>query len=744
MKKPLVLPINKIASWLVALLGLVMLLPPRFESWRFSGLRQISHLVVITLGLLLLYLSFQLYKRKRYALVMVIVVLTVLDILSLIHFRHLWRPLLITGIMALLASAWRSFDVKSDNISLRHGVIAAVSVFGFVFIYTVIGFNFIDVKAFGIDFNLLQASEHALLQIFSVQNFVLPQTVHAKYFLDSINILKLVALILAIMSLFRPIRFILSPTTKADRAVAADIIKNSSQSVEDFFKLWPEDKHYYFNADRTSMLAYKVSRGTALILDGPTGDSRTFKALLSDFADLAVANDWTPAIIHGDEAIRQAAEPLGFKSVFIGNEAVIDMATFAAETSHNKHFRYVHNKAAREGLEFKLWQPPLDANQLAELRRISDAWLQTGGRREYTYAMGYFDDDYLRHCQVAVVSQAGQALAYCNLIPSFVAGAASIDHMRYTAAMPTIGMHFMFSQLILSLHQQGYDKLNLGLAPLSGLEERTDAKLPEKLLSAVKTLGARYYSFSGLEQFKNKFDPDWQPRFIYYRGNPVGLIKISTGLNRALSLPMANRLKQTLAKILIALAALAYVSFWLAPVFGVDNDGLASKLGGLDQPYDWFFDGWDILSGAILIGVAAYGLYRLVSDNDKWRRRMLIALALGGLGGLLAAATPLNESALGGVSQEIRNLPLMTHFLSSALNVGGIYLAIIFYMLARRPARLFDKIMLVAALAIAVVAVTCLIVGYQGNLVQHVQLSILAIWVMMLGAAAIKKSPTAS
>ena len=76
-------------------------------------------------------------------------------------------------------------------------------------------------------------------------------------------------------------------------------------------------------------------------------------------------------------------------------------------------------------------------------------------------------------------------------------------------------------ELIVKLEKDGIEVVNLGLAPLSGLDRRVERTAQDKLLLLIKLLGNRYYSFKGLEQFKGKFRPDWQPNYLYYQAAPA-------------------------------------------------------------------------------------------------------------------------------------------------------------------------------------------------------------------------------
>ena len=61
---------------------------------------------------------------------------------------------------------------------------------------------------------------------------------------------------------------------------------------------------------------------------------------------------------------------------------------------------------------------------------------------------------------------------------------------------------------------QGFQRFNLGMAPLSGLKPGPLAPIWSRLGAAVYGHGERIYGFSGLRSFKQKFGPAWVPRYI--------------------------------------------------------------------------------------------------------------------------------------------------------------------------------------------------------------------------------------
>lgn len=75
-------------------------------------------------------------------------------------------------------------------------------------------------------------------------------------------------------------------------------------------------------------------------------------------------------------------------------------------------------------------------------------------------------------------------------------------------------MEYLTICLMLWAQEQGYKGFNLGMAPLSGLEYHTLAPLWHKIGSSVFRYGNEFYNFQGLRAYKDKFDPEWTPRYM--------------------------------------------------------------------------------------------------------------------------------------------------------------------------------------------------------------------------------------
>jgi len=86
--------------------------------------------------------------------------------------------------------------------------------------------------------------------------------------------------------------------------------------------------------------------------------------------------------------------------------------------------------------------------------------------------------------------------------------------MRFLPDAPDGVMEYLFIELMLWGAAEGYEWFNVGMAPLSGMEARALAPLWNRVNALVYRHGENFYNFQGLRAYKEKFDPEWSPRYL--------------------------------------------------------------------------------------------------------------------------------------------------------------------------------------------------------------------------------------
>jgi phosphatidylglycerol lysyltransferase len=204
----------------------------------------------------------------------------------------------------------------------------------------------------------------------------------------------------------------------------------------------------------------------------------------------------------------------------LGEEAIVPLTDFSLEGSHRKGLRRTERDFAKRGATFAVIPRESVAEHLDELQRISEDWLESKATREKGFSLGRFDRTYLQNFPIAVVYEEGRVVAFANIWQGAPGTALSIDLMRYTKEASGGVMEYLFIELMRWGHEQGFKEFSLGMAPLSGLPDRALAPLWARAGGWLFRHGEHFYNFQGLRQYKEKFDPEWRPRYL---ASPGGL-----------------------------------------------------------------------------------------------------------------------------------------------------------------------------------------------------------------------------
>ena len=495
----------------------------------------ISRFLTLLSGFALIISSINIYKRKKRAFQLVLL-LSVLSILfhltkGLDYAEALFSLLLV---ITLLATR-KKFTVKSSLPDLRLGVLSFVTAALVALGYGVFGFWFLDERNFGIEIPFVDAIRKTILYLsIAGDPQLVPRTHFAQWFLRSLSWITVIAMVYAFYALFRPIIFRFR-TLPQERHRAKDLLEKYGRSSLDFFKVWA-DKSYFFTPSQNSFLAYRVEGNVALVLADPVGPEEEIEGIVRSFSELCEENSWKLTFHQTLPDFVPIYKKLGFKKLKIGDEAVVNLEEFSLEGKRMKHFRHYMNQFEKTGIKAVTYEPPIPEDVLSQVKAVSDDWLKIPGRRERGFTQGMFLTDYIRSTPLILVSdQKGKALAFMNIIPSYFKGETTIDLMRHRTDAPPGMMDYLFTKLFFLQKERGFTRFSLGMAPMSGFQEKDEASAEERAVHYFLQRLNFLFSYRGLLQYKKKFASIWEPRYIVYR-NVFDLPRVAIALNNASAL----------------------------------------------------------------------------------------------------------------------------------------------------------------------------------------------------------------
>ena len=460
---------------------------------------EFSHFAASLVGLLLMLVGSGLWRRRVGAFWTALALLFAGAIFSLTKGLEYEEALLLVGVAALLWLARGAFDRPSR---LFQGRISTTWLTG----------------------TIAAVGSTAVLGFLAFRDVVYTDELwwtfvrdgDASRFLRAGLVVAILTFAVAVTTLFS------SPPHRRSRAIKSEldearaILETSTDAPATAWIALTGDKDLLFSASRKSYLAYRVRANRWIALGAPVGEESEREALMWQFVETADRAGGTAVFYSANAALLPALAGMGFIIRQIGEAAVVDTKAFSLAGKSRQNLRTACNKAAAEGCRFEVLPPGSATPLTAELRGVSDAWLNTHSSAEKGFSMGRFDPAYLDLNPLAVVWKEGAIVAFANVMRG--AGIAGIDLMRYSNAAPTAVMDFLFVRLIEWARDEGYPHFHLGMAPLSGLENRRLAPVFARLGALVFAEAGRLYSFGGLHAYKAKFGPEWRP--MYMAGRP--------------------------------------------------------------------------------------------------------------------------------------------------------------------------------------------------------------------------------
>jgi phosphatidylglycerol lysyltransferase len=480
-------------------------------------------------GFALLLLAGSLWRRKRTAWVLTMLLLVISFITHLTKGLDYEEASLTLGLLILLVQLRHSFFVSSDRPSLRQGLTVLAYAFGFTLVYGAAGFYLLD-RHFNVHFGILDALRQTVVMFTSFYNPGLePITGFGKYFAGSIYIVGLGTLGFALLMLIRPV-LVRQLATSEERARAEAMVQKYGRTALARVTLF-NDKSYFFGPG-DMVIAYAVSGRGAMALGDPIGPPELVTATITAFLDFCAKNDWTPAFASTLPDYLDAYKAAGFDAVCIGYEAIINLDGFTLEGSGNKDIRNAVSRMERLGYKTEIHLPPLVDKLMQALREISVAWLVLRHGGEMHFSDGWFEDNYIRNGPVIVVhAPDGSPTAFANLVNEYQKNEITIDLMRHYQKVEHGTMEFLFARMLEWAKEKGYATFSLGLSAIVGIGEKPDDPRVEQALHTISDYVSRFYNFRGLHNFKEKFHPRWEPRYLIYKGLASLPLVLSTLLN---------------------------------------------------------------------------------------------------------------------------------------------------------------------------------------------------------------------
>lgn len=486
------------------------------------------------LHLLKNFIPFSITEFSNVAVLLMGIVMIISSAFLLTGARNAWRIALVISTFSLLGHLTKAFDYEEALIALvTMGILwytrkayfikydvtfhlktvqKVMILFIALFIYALAGFYLLQIRHLDFDFSWIESFQAAFKTMVFITNNLNPQTKTGLFFIYSIQFGSALVLVYGLFLLYSASKK--ETFDLEDRTEAISILERYGNSSIDYFKLYP-DKQLFFSESKNSFLAYSESKHYAVVLESPVTPDQTLKAkLIQTFNDYCNERGLRTFYYRVTEEDLPVYHAMKKKSIMLGQEAIVDLTTFSLEGTSKKSMRNAIHKIEHAGYHFNAHHHPLKDGLIQQLRTVSNEWLDQRGHSEAVFSQGVFSAQELKKCTVLTVeNKESKILAFLNIVPSYKGGEATYDLIRQSNDSPNGVLDYLIVKMIEFLRDNKFKTLNMGLAPMAGME---GDKMNEQIMKFYRDHFKQASRLKGLFEYKNKFEPRWENRYLVY------------------------------------------------------------------------------------------------------------------------------------------------------------------------------------------------------------------------------------
>jgi len=514
-------PLPQVAALTAGLAGLVNLASAATPNlaWRNHLLLQVepfealklSHAAAIPASMLLLVTAPYLWRRRQGALRLALALLLGLTALDLLKGLDVEAAAGSVGAAVVLWLGRHSFCVRHDPDTLRAALrrVPLLAAASLLLCGLAMWIAAPESAGFG---TILRATGDALLWQVGPLDF------HRElgHLDEAIGFAGLLTLVWCAYVLFRPLAVPrVLPGIEVRRA-ARDVVRRHGSDTLAYFKL-RRDQHYLFSPDRQAFLGYRVEAGVLLVSGDPVGPEAAIPSLLRELSLFAETRGLRLAALGAGELIRPLWEQLGLRSMYLGDEAVVETGSFSLEGRAIRKVRQSVTRLEKHGYRAELVRlGQLSDAELAELEAVSVSWRRGDVERGFTMSLDELRrEDHGDSLVVLGRDAEGHIGGFLHFAPSYGRAAVSLSLMRRRLDTPNGLMEFLVARGLELLRERGVEEASLNFAAFARFVHAPRG-WGERVAGRGLLIADACFQIERLHRFNAKFFPRWEPRYLMY------------------------------------------------------------------------------------------------------------------------------------------------------------------------------------------------------------------------------------
>ncbi|HPF69461.1 MAG TPA: DUF2156 domain-containing protein [Candidatus Krumholzibacteria bacterium] len=515
----------RLMAWMVGGMGLVNVLAPlllphhsgfaRLEALLPLGNAQAPRSLLLFSGLILLQLAAGLARGQRNAWWGAFLVM-LLTLYAHIEMGITKLEALFALLFLVLLAAWKEDfrapgRVTTVRAAVRSGVVLVVAAPVAVWLAILaLHSQYSDWPGAG-----AAAADVLRRLLYLAPGALVPASRQSDWILDVTPILFWVVVLAAVVRLLRAAR--MHPAPVGERERARGLVLEHGRTGTAYMGT-AAGNMLHFSEDGQAFLPYRVAGNVAVALGDPTGPDAGREAALRGFLALCAERGWSPAVLAATEGERALYRSCGLKLLQIGEDAILPLQGVEFKGKAWQNVRTALNRAKKLGMTFVLVEGGrLDPALEAQVFEISRGWEDTQALPPLEFTLGRTEDVRDPNVEVALAVDAdGRVHGFVDWLPEPAVKGRVIDLMRRRDDAMSGTMEYLIAMSMLAFQQRGEAFVSLAAAPLADLDRTDSAALVPRVMGAIARRFDTYYSFQSLFDFKDRFQPRWEPVHLAY------------------------------------------------------------------------------------------------------------------------------------------------------------------------------------------------------------------------------------
>jgi lysyl-tRNA synthetase class 2 len=512
----------RLAALAVAAVGLVSVasaLTPNIR-WRGHLLLQfepvaamrVFHALALPAGVALLLVSAYLFKRRRRAWQAAVVLMLALGFLDLMKGLDFEETAITWLVAVALLCGGAAFPVRHDPLTLRSAV-WRVPVLGLVGLATAAIATWASQDH--PSWNAIGRETGHLLQW---QGGPIHYSHHFAWIPLAVHMIELGTLVAIAYVIFRPLAAPKTPPSAEARATAGELVRAHGNDTLSFFKL-RSDQQYFFSADERAFVAYRIENGVLLLAGDPVGPEDAIPQLLHELREFVGARGLRLGAVGASGRLCLLYERLGMRTIYLGDEAIIDLDSFSLEGRAIRKVRQSVSRLSKAGYRAEARTlSELDEDTLEQIERVLERGREGAPERGFSMAMDSIRAPRGHETLVVLARDERDAIrGVLHFVPCYGRKAASLSFMRRDPATPNGLTEFLVVKAVELLRERGLAEMSLNFAAFAKWMHSPE-KPHERVLGRLVALGNPFFQIESLFRFNAKFFPRWEPRYLVYQG----------------------------------------------------------------------------------------------------------------------------------------------------------------------------------------------------------------------------------